>query len=234
MGEGFPWGWRYLGSRSAIMWGMASTVCGYCKNRAHMTPRWGHSLEILDTSQWVGEGAFTCDHCGRASLGIVAMHSGADLSAEGVDHRMGRSNAVAAWLPATGAVREFDDVPEPIRSSASEAFACASIGSNRAAILMARTVIEATAKDKGVTSGRLIAKIDALRDANLIRPDVAEAAHEIRLMGNDMAHGDHLDAVDATEADEILELMADVLEEVFQAPARLAARRARRQQATQQ
>jgi hypothetical protein len=41
----------------------------------------------------------------------------------------------------------------------------------------------------------------------------------------------HLEDVDSTETDEILELMADVLEEVFQAPACLAARRSRRQAA---
>lgn len=199
-----------------------------------MTQRWGHGVGVGPRS-FVAEGAFTCDHCGRVSLGMVSIGSnGSMLDANAVNKLVEAERDKVAWIPAVGALREFDDVPEPIRSAASEAFACRSIGSNRAAILMARTVIEATAKAKNITSGHLVAKIDALRDANLIRPDVAEAAHEVRLMGNDMAHGDHLDAVDATEADEILELMADVLEEVFQAPARLAARRARRQQATEQ
>ncbi|MGH1551013.1 DUF4145 domain-containing protein [Leifsonia poae] len=213
---------------------MASALCGYCKNRSHMSQRWGHGVN-LGPLENVAEGTFTCDNCGRASIAFVSLGSNSgQQDANSVNTHVTAARSTVTWIPLVGAVGEFEDVPEPIRSSASEAFACSSIGASRAAILMARTVIEATAKAKGITTGNLVAKIDALRDANLIRPDVADAAHEVRLMGNDMAHGDHLDAVDATEADEILELMADVLEEVFQAPARLAARRARRQQATQQ
>jgi len=93
------------------------------------------------------------------------------------------------------------DVPEPIRSTASEAFACASIGAHRAAILLARTTIEATAKAEAITSGSLVAKIDALKAANHIRPDVADAAHEVRLLGNDMAHGDNLVTVASEESE---------------------------------
>jgi hypothetical protein len=153
------------------------------------------------------------------------------LDAGDVDERIKVSTGMTKWIPLAGSVREFAEVDEPIKSAASEAFACRSIGANRAAILMARTVIEATAKAKGIGAGNLVNKIDALRSANLIRPDIADSAHEVRLIGNDMAHGDNLDAVDAAEADEILELMADVLEEVFQAPARLASRRAKRKAA---
>jgi hypothetical protein len=42
----------------------------------------------------------------------------------------------------------------------------------------------------------------------LIRPHIKDAAHEIRLLGNNMAHGDFVDRVEPEGADEILELMA--------------------------
>jgi hypothetical protein len=94
--------------------------------------------------------------------------------------------------------------------------------------LLARTVVEATAKDQGVVSGNLVSKIDALKDKNLIRPGIAEAAHEIRHLGNDMAHGDLEDAPDHADADDVLALMAQVLSEVYQGPALVAKMRARR------
>jgi hypothetical protein len=97
-----------------------------------------------------------------------------------------------------------------------------------AAILMARTVVEATAKNKGITTGTLAAKINAMKDAGLIRPAIAEQAHEVRFAGNDMAHGDIEAPVEETDSEELLALMAEVLSEVFQGPARLERIRAKR------
>ncbi|MBU5868948.1 DUF4145 domain-containing protein, partial [Vibrio cholerae O1] len=62
----------------------------------------------------------------------------------------------------------------------------------RGAVILARAVIEATAKDKGITNGNLYAKIDQLHISGLIREHIKEAAHEVRLGGNDVAHGDIL------------------------------------------
>ncbi|MDQ1083094.1 hypothetical protein QE392_003439 [Microbacterium proteolyticum] len=102
-----------------------------------------------------------------------------------------------------------------------------------AAILMARTVIEATAKAKGYTRGTLASKIEDLRDGNLIRPAIADEAHEVRFAGNDMAHGDIDVQPNSNDAEEILALMSEVLSEVFQGPARMARVRAKRQGSTE-
>lgn len=103
--------------------------------------------------------------------------------------------------------------------------------SGRAAVLMARSVIEATAKDKGVTTGSLIDKIEALSD--LVRPHVRDGAHQIRLLGNDMAHGDFAQDVSSEDATLVLTLMNEVIDDVYQSPARVgraqAAREARKQ-----
>jgi hypothetical protein len=126
-----------------------------------------------------------------------------------------------SWLPAKGQGVKYDDVPDHIATSASEAHECRSIGANRAAVMLARAVVEATVKAKGITSGLLWQKIDQLHDQGLVRELVRDQAHEIRHLGNDMAHGDFIDPVTDEEAEETLTLMAEVLEEVFQAPARL-------------
>ena len=127
-------------------------------------------------------------------------------------------------------------MPPHISAAASEAHKCNSIGSRRAATLMARSVVEATAKDKGFETGSLFAKIDAMEEAGILRRVVGHAAHSIRLFGNDMAHGDFIEPVGADEANMVMSLMNLILDETYRIPAEVSAieavaagRRARRQ-----
>ena len=166
---------------------------------------------------------FRCDECGVLSLAAMSLPQ--VRSAPQAELELEHSRADAVWLPAHGVGKTYDDVPPHIAGAASEAHECLSIGARRAAVLMARSVIEATAKDKGITNGRLSEKIDEMHAQGLIRELVKDQAHEVRHLGNDMAHGDFVDPVTTEEADEILELMAEVLREVYQAPARLKARK---------
>ena len=93
---------------------------------------------------------------------------------------------------------------------------------------MARSVIEATAKNKGIATGRLVDKIEELEKRSLIRPHIKDAAHEVRHLGNDMAHGDFIDPVTEEETAETLELMSEILNEVYQSPAKIGRRAAAR------
>ena len=129
------------------------------------------------------------------------------------------------WFPKRVEGAAFPDVPPTIASAASEAHQCYSIDAYRSAVMMARTVVEATAKDHGITSGTLAAKIAQMVEKQLIRPSIRVAADEIRLLGNDMAHGDIEQPVSQEDAAEILELMSAVLTEVYELPAKLEARK---------
>jgi hypothetical protein len=119
-------------------------------------------------------------------------------------------------------------VPTEIAAAASEANDCMTVDAYRGSVLLARSVIEATAKDKGMTNGSLMTKIDAMYEARLIREDIRDGAHEVRYLANDAAHGDFTDPVPQADAELILTLMDEVLEEVYQSPARVARRRAAR------
>jgi hypothetical protein len=159
----------------------------------------------------ITEQVFQCDNCGRLSL--HSLNRSAAVSARS----SGGRREWEAWLPRYQERREFPDVPEHIAEAAGEATLCHSIGAYRAAGSLARAVIEATAKEKGAVGRNLAARIDALD----IREHTKEQAHEIRHFGNDMAHGDFIDAVTKEEAAEVIELMSEVLDEVYQSPARL-------------
>lgn len=210
--------------------GMASTVCAFCEVKSNMVPQWANTRAIEVhigggvTHSTMLQGIAVCANCGRSSMGVsTAVGNGPDAKA-----KMAASERFT-WYPRVGQSPEFPDVPEHIAAAAKEAHSCASVNAPMAAILMARTVVEATAKAKGITSGTLFHKIDELAKQSFVRESTKEAAHEVRHFGNDMAHGDIEDPPSNDDADEVLELMSEVLNEVFQGPARTARIRAKRE-----
>lgn len=208
---------------------MASRTCWHCGTKAHHTitadPVKSTVFDLRSgAARWMTP--FSCDECKVLSIGsLYVMEAGYHIVTNDVRSMVDNPNDEIEWLPAKPLGRRYPDVPAPISDAASEAHACHSIRSYRAAVLMARSVIEATAKDQGIDKGTLREKIDAMRDQDLIRPVISEAAHEIRHLGNDMAHGDFIQPIDEAESAEILELMGVVLTEVYQMPSQLQARK---------
>lgn len=167
--------------------------------------------------RWV-QAAFSCAHCRRISVaGTIAAQDQATPSSIPTQWW---DNKPLTWTPEKIGGREFPDVPDHIASAADEAFRCWSINGLRSSILLSRAVIEATCKDKGVTKGQLKTKIDDMHAKGFIRSFTQEAAHELRYLGNDMAHGDFVDEVDHDDAEAVLDVMAEILNEVYQGPAR--------------
>jgi hypothetical protein len=148
--------------------------------------------------------------------------------------RAALAEAMLEWEPTSIRRPDFPDVPKEIAATASEAHACLSIGATRGGVALARAVVEATAKAKGISMRGIEAKIDALRDGGVISQLTADTSHQIRKDGNSIAHGDIGDEpVSQDDAEAILEFMDAFLDEVFQRPAklqRLKARHAERKQ----
>lgn len=202
---------------------MMSQVCGRCGVVAHMDPVTG----VLNLPDEVRGGrfelTFSCANCRRLNLAsmldddyhVESVYYGQREEADDFDW------SEAEWLPRHREIRDFPDVPQHIAQAASEATLCLSVGAFRAVGALTRAVIEAVAKEKGITSGKLFTKIEALHDQGLIRAHVKEAAHEVRYFGNDMAHGDFVEPASSEEAAEAIELMSEVLNEVFQSVAKV-------------
>jgi hypothetical protein len=169
------------------------------------------------------EAVYKCPECKRLNLAFEWFGQdntgGSTVSTPDVAERAAWHSP--SWLPRYQEVREFEHVPGHIALAASEATLCLSVGAYRAVGALTRAVIEATAKDKAAAGKNLEARIDALRHADHIRTHTQEQAHEVRHFGNDMAHGDFADPVSKEEAEEVVELMAEILDEVYQSPARL-------------
>ena len=211
---------------------MTATKCAWCGAHSNMIissrPTEGH---LGNTSKWA-QSAFECNQCHKLSVGTAIIHRD-DVVPGNNESRWWDSRDIK-WTPQTVGGKEFPDVPTHIAAAADEAFRCHSIATYRAAILMARAVIEATCKDNKVTKGQLADKIDAMTDKGLIRSFTQEAAHELRHLGNDMAHGDFIGDVDNDDAEAVLTVMAEILNEVYQGPARSGRMKAKREAAKQQ
>lgn len=196
---------------------MPSRVCAFCERHSQMTPL----AEPHETDNGHRAGAFACGYCKEINVAVyTGGRTGSSWAA--TFHTM---DDALTWFPLAVSAKQYPDVPEHAAGAASEAHQAHSILAYRAAVLLARSVIEATAKDRGNERGNLHDKIEALHTKGLLRAHVRDAAHEVRHLGNDLAHGDFVLPVDAVEADEILTLMDEVLDEVYQSPARVKNRK---------
>lgn len=212
---------------------MAAITCPYCRSISHMTYRVDSAFRV-STDPPVATAAFTCDECRRMLSATVSIKL-SDINASQRDSASVLAPRVLAglddadWEPKRVVGKVILDIPQHIAEPADEAYKCESIGAHRASILLARSVIEASAKEKGVTKGNLASKIDELAKQGHVRGLIADAAHEIRHVGNDMAHGDFATTpISQNDAQETLDFMEDFLRELFELPTRVARRRERR------
>ena len=207
---------------------MAERNCWHCGAYAVMTPRPDGYYEFdpserMEQSSALQATFYSCPGCLSPSIGIAPSQGRYEEDVSEVAR-----GDQAVWLPLRSSGRDFAGVPDDIAAVADEAHRCHSVKAYRGAIVLARAVLEATCKDKGIREGSLFAKIDALHEQDLINALVQQEAHEIRIIGNDMAHGDVGVEVSSSDADDVLALMGEVLDEVYQRPARVAARQSRR------
>lgn len=218
-----------------ILVDVPSTTCGWCGRLANMTFARSSQRTLIDRSRWGDvyrlDAVYSCDNCKQFLLATVTLEEH-EIEIPNIDDHliMHSFNSSLKWMPAQGAQPPaFTDVPEHIREAAQEAYRCRSINAHRAAVLLARSVIEATAKDKGIVKGMLADKIDAMYERHIIFEHVRDGAHEVRHLGNDMAHGDFVDPVAEEESEDLLVLMSEVLRQVFESPAQVARARAARE-----
>lgn len=209
---------------------MLSGTCAFCGNQTHFTARIvrvnsDRLAEYGSEYRYQVEAAATCDACQRfnSAVGVTAdtrnnypqghLFAGADAVREA--ERM----SISSWSPPPMRPVDTAFIPDGVAGFFREAHDAFSIGAHRAVLLLVRSVIEATAKDRGILKGELVAKINKLFEAGEIRKGTKDMAHALRILGNDMAHGD-IDAVPTQEdADDALKIAKFVLDDVYVADA---------------
>lgn len=214
---------------------MLEGTCAYCATKTHFTARTGfvyesQRAESTQHEQRYGlevEIAATCDNCKRFNA-VKAYANVPNNLRQSEGDVMSASEAVAIgdnlqrqeWVPPAILPVSTEFIPTGVAGYFQEAHDAYSVAAYRAVLLLVRSTVEASAKDKGVRTGNLFAKIDALEEQRLIRPGTKDMAHALRVLGNDAAHGD-IDTVPTEEdARDALTVAQFVLDDVYVADAR--------------
>lgn len=204
---------------------MLNHVCWLCKANT------GH--ELIGDARFVGPeagvrpeqlacAAYQCSVCHGISVALFPFRNPGTLSQPLYTFIETVRGDELRWRPSVTETADYPDVPDHIAEAATEVYECHSCEHYRGAIMLARAVIEATAKDQGITTGTLFNKIEALATAGLIRAMIKNAAHGVRELGNEMAHGDFVDPISAEESKLVIRLMGEILNDVYQSPAAIA------------
>ncbi len=108
-------------------------------------------------------------------------------------------------------------VPDLIARDFEEALGCATHGFRFAAAVVARRVVQATVIHVGGKGDDLYKQIDSL-PAETLAPTLRDAAHQVRLIGNDAAHAGQ---VSEEDIDQLLAFTHQLLNFLFVLPAEL-------------
>ncbi len=110
--------------------------------------------------------------------------------------------------------KEVDEsLPEKAKAFLHQAIS--SIHAPAGSVMLSASCVDAMLKEKGYIEGSLYKRIEKAIDDNLITPEMAKWAHEVRLDANDQRHAD-VDAVlpkeeDARRVVEFVEALAEFL-----------------------
>lgn len=208
---------------------MLSGTCAFCGNQTHFTARTGRVNGDRDDPKgyvYPLEISATCDACHRFNSAYGTsrdaqrnLKNGTILnSSQAVEE--GETMTIKSWSPPPIRPVDVAFVPARVADYFKEAHDAFSIGAYRAVLLLVRSVIEATAKDREITTGGLVQKINKLYDDGHVRRGTKDMAHALRILGNDMAHGDIDDVPSQEDADDALTIARFVLDDVYVADAR--------------
>lgn len=167
---------------------------------------------------------FLCprETCFRPSVAFFRM----TLSRGGYVHLEGSPTLIPH-----GQAQEMEDLPNTIEAERREAWSCYYGGDYRAAIIMGRAAIQRAVRELEAKGAGLKAEINDLAQRRKITEALRDAAHEVRIAGDDAAHPEDLEAVSAEEAKDSLDFMDDFLAHAIAMPARAEARKEARKPA---
>lgn len=117
-------------------------------------------------------------------------------------------------------VIDFDSshLPTNIVATLEESIRCHAAGCYRASALMVRRVLEEVCADKQADGKDLNQRIGALGKVIVVPQGLIEAAHDLRLLGNDAAHieAKTYDNISEEEVSVAIDLAKEILKAVYQ------------------
>ena len=176
-----------------------------------------------------GFGGLQCSHCyGVSVISAVRVAPSEEFwgSPEEVyitevsdEEAAAKALKVTGFYPPAVAGRGVAAAPESVQDALREAEQCQAVNAVHGGALMCRRAIQLIARDQGAEPSNLQAEIDGLD----IPQRLKEAAHAIRLVGNDAAHPDPLqwEAVTREELAALLHLAYQIVHYLYELPSQI-------------
>lgn len=129
-----------------------------------------------------------------------------------------KTNHISRIWPAPPEVAE--ELPERARDFLSQAIA--SLHAPSGAVMLTASAVDSMLKAKGYKDGSLNTRIEAAAKEQLITPEMAAWAHEVRLDANDQRHADEsVPLPSAADASKVIEFANALAQFLFVLPARV-------------
>lgn len=204
---------------------MSTHTCGYCDAYTNITPIAGTIIAkrptMHATNYQVSIAAY-CNNCKKISVanGIsaspkVQIRNEGIMKTDSVIIETMRTLQQPQWEPKHLAEVDTRYLPEEIADAYQEAHNALTINAYRSVLILSRAIIEAAAKANNIEGKNLYTLIENLHKDGLIRSSLKEVAHAIRILGNDIAHGDLQAAPTREDAEDTLQLTRWVLDDIY-------------------
>jgi hypothetical protein len=204
-----------------VDWKIRKFTCPYCHVISAFdcifSVRGSYENELYPVSVW------SCHNCDRALF--VRGNSSP------YPHIIEQSLNIISISPASEPTVD-SLVPEGIANDFIEASRDFNIASYKSSAVMARRTIQKMSLNLGATkTKKLYEQIEELKQEGKLHPDLADIATEIRFLGNNGAHpeDDGLDDISEEDAKEIVDFTAELLDDLYIRPQKVAAMRRKRE-----
>lgn len=179
-----------------------------------------------ETDQLDRVAVYQCRGCGQGTAVIEEQYMGESPTRQA---KVGGPISFRGvhWWPPPGSGELDQVIPKGLRDSFSEGTRCLGTRSPRAGAVMFRRTIEGIVRDKGSTKavdqlGRsdLPGALKIMAKEHTLDRNLAEWADDVRGLGNVGGHFDPLEDVSIEQADELAQLVRQILRYVYEEPAR--------------
>lgn len=179
-----------------------------------------------------------CSSCRQAIVVVEEQRLGPrpsrDVPTDELQKRRNSSDGISPiryrgvhWWPHPGAAQLDSAIPEPLREAFSEGMRCLGVEAPRAAAVMFRRTVEGIVRDtnskKGVAqldSNDLAGALKILAKEGVIDSTLGEWADDVRLLGNTGGHFDPICDVSLEQANDLAQLVRQILRYQYEERAR--------------
>jgi hypothetical protein len=129
-----------------------------------------------------------------------------------------RNDSIIESFPPESIDFDSTDLPPAVLEAFKEAVECHAHACYKASVIMVRKTLEEVCADREASGNNLKERLENLRGKLLLPPEMFDALHDLRLLGNDAAHIElkDFDAIDKEKVEVALDIGKEILKAAYQ------------------